>query len=102
MVLYTGKWQTARHKYITRQVHDRSINRETGRQADARYLFGSPWSYEIINSAAYKDGAAGQKRTEKIKKYSTERLPGEESFKVVPLVYGHYGRWGRNVFTTTI
>ena len=92
------------HKCEPRDCYTHSNNRpdvlvydsETGSNVELDVALAHPWASDILPRAATTGGSAAMRREQiKENKYAQERLPGGYSPTVVPLVFEHFGRWGR-------
>ena len=73
----------------------------TGSNVELDVALAHPWASDILPRAATTGGSAAMRREQiKENKYAQERLPGEYSPTVVPLVFEHFGRWGRKRLST--
>ena len=66
-----------------------------GSSYELDFAMAHPWCPDVLSRAANEDGAAAlQAEKRKHSKYSTEILPGSYISECIPLVFGHFGRWG--------
>jgi hypothetical protein len=87
-----------RDRYVTSEDEPDIVVFDAGEGAniDLDISLAHPWSSEILSRSSKEDRAAAQRQEDnKVKKYSQLNLPGGDHPNFIPLVFEHFGKWGR-------